>query len=293
MKKNLDYLIKLLRVKQWIKNAFIFFPLIFSGYLLNKDLFIATILAFSGFCFISSGLYILNDFLDHKRDRLHPKKANRPLTQGTINKPQIIFVIISLEFLGLWICQNINNSVFTVALFYIGFNLVYNFLTKKIVILDVIFIALGFYLRIWAGAVAINVIPSIWIQMCAFLLALFLGFTKRRYEIATLKDNAAEHRSVLAHYSSYLLDQIIIICSTLAIVFYSLYTISPEVISRVGTTHMVYSIGFVIYGIFRYLYLIHVKKLGDDPSEILLKDMPLMICVFSWVAYVGFIIYAN
>ena len=284
-------LASLLRVKQWVKNGFIFFPLIFSGRFFVKYLLTDSLLTFLGFCLVSSSLYVLNDFLDVARDRVHPKKANRPLTRFPVNGFFIIFLILLFQVLGLSICKKVNDFVLFMAIFYILIHLIYNFYTKKVVILDVIFVALGFQLRIWAGSFAAQTFPSVWLQMCVFLLALFLGFTKRRYEIATLKDKAAEHRNVLAHYTSYLLDQIIIICSTLAIVFYGLYTISPDIVNRIGNHMMVYSVVFVIYGIFRYLYLVHVRKLGDDPSEVLFADIPLLINIIFWILYVAFILY--
>ena len=157
-------------------------------------------------------------------------------------------------------------------------------------ILDVLTVAFGFQLRIWAGSVAIGVMPSLWLQMCVFVLALFLGFTKRRYEITVLKLDGPSHRKVLSHYTSYLLDQLIMICATLAIVFYGLYAISAEIVARIGGYEMFYSTGFVIYGIFRYLYLIHVKKLGDDPGDILLSDIPLITNILLWIGFVTMVI---
>ena len=285
-----DFL-NLLRVKQWIKNTFILFPLLFSGKFFQRELFIQCLWTFLAFSLISSGLYIFNDLLDRKKDRWHPKKALRPLARGEFNRPLVIFLIFFLNLGGLFILALLNSSFIYPAILFIGIHVIYNLYTKKIVILDVIFIAFGFHIRIWTGSLAAQVIPSVWLQLCVFLLALFLGFTKRRYELAALKDKAAEHRGVLAHYTSYLLDQVIMICSTLTIVFYGLYTISPEMVMRVGHKNMIYSLVFVIYGIFRYLYLVHVKRLGDDPSDVLTSDLPLLTCVLSWILYVGALIY--
>ncbi len=284
-------ILRLLRVKQWVKNTFIFFPLLFSGQFLDQTLLINCSLTFVGFCLISSSVYLFNDLFDHKADRLHPKKSKRLLSQGSLNPTNIWLSIFLLLTIGLLICQKVGGLVIFAALAYVICNICYNLYAKRIVILDVIFIAVGFQLRVWAGAFAAATMPSVWLQMCVFLLALFLGFTKRRHEISTLKDKASEHRSVLAHYTSYLLDQIIIICSTLAIVFYGLYTISPDIISRTGNQKMVYSVAFVIYGIFRYLYLVHVKKLGDDPGEVLFSDFPLLISILLWIGYVAVLIY--
>ena len=253
MSKTNNYIIfaRLLRIKQWVKNTFIFFPLLFSGQFFQSGLLFNSLKTFMGFCFISSGLYILNDYLDRAKDRLHPKKANRPLAHMDIPVGQVQTMILVLLAVGLTISYEAGPMVFIAGLIYIFIHLVYNFYTKTIVILDVIFVAAGFHVRIWAGSLAIAVLPSVWLQLCVFLLALFLGFTKRRYEISSLREKAIDHRSVLEHYTAYLLDQIIIICSTLAIVFYGLYTISPEIVHRLGHNNMVYSIVFVIYGIFR------------------------------------------
>lgn len=283
--------LNVLRVKQWTKNMFIFFPLLFSGEFFVRLLLWNCIKTFAGFCLISSSLYVLNDFLDQKADRVHPRKARRPLARGQLKPPVVALLILILQSLGLWICWEVNRAVFLTALVYIGVHLVYNFLIKRVVILDVLFIALGFHLRIWAGGMAALVIPSVWLQLCVFLLALFLGFSKRRYEMTALKHEAVEHRGVLAHYTAYLLDQIIMICCTLAIAFYGLYTIFSDVGKSPGNPYMAYSIAFVIYGIFRYLYLVHVRRLGDDPAEVLLLDMPLLICVLLWIGYVGIFLY--
>lgn len=292
MKSKIIFLCDLLRVKQWIKNAFVFFPLIFSGTLFQPGSLISCIVTFLGFCLTASGMYILNDYIDRHKDRLHPRKAMRPLARVEVQKSTIILTVAGLVGAGLWACWQVSPLVLAMALTYITLQLVYNFFIKMVVIIDVVFIALGFHVRVWAGALAIDVIPSVWLQMCAFLLALFLGFTKRRYELSALKDKASEHRSVLEHYTAYLLDQIIIICSTLAIVFYGLYTISPDIVSRIGGHNMVYSVVFVIYGMFRYLYLTHVKKQGDDPGEILSSDSPLLINVLLWILFVCCLLYS-
>ncbi|MCB9772394.1 MAG: decaprenyl-phosphate phosphoribosyltransferase [Candidatus Omnitrophica bacterium] len=291
MKNNIVMIFNLLRVKQWVKNAFIFFPLIFAGKLFEFDKLTNTLLAFLGFCLIASGLYVINDYLDRHKDRLHPKKSQRPLAKTEFSKIQIGSIVLVLLCLGLLVCSQVNVLLLLTAMLYIGISLIYNFITKFIVILDVIFVALGFHLRIWAGAMACDVIPSVWLQMCVFLLALFLGFTKRRHEIGTLGSDASAHRDVLSHYTVYFLDQIILICSTLAIVFYGLYTMSPEIIQRHGGNHMVYSVVFVIYGIFRYLYLSHVKKQGGDPGEILATDTSLLIDILLWITFLCIVLY--
>lgn len=284
-------LFKVLRIKQWVKNAFIFFPLIFSGSFFQLFYLKQSTATFIGFCFIASSMYILNDLLDLDRDRIHPKKAERTEAKLYTNKGLIALLILILLSWGIWILSCVDPLVVMIGSGYVLLHVVYNLIVKRIVILDVIFIAIGFHLRILAGSLAIRVMPSVWLQLCVFILALFLGFTKRRHEMQTLKEKAQEHRVVLAHYTPYLLDQMIMICSTLAVVFYGLYTISPEIVARQGNYNMTYSIVFVIYGIFRYLYLIHVRNLGNDPGEILLSDWPLTVNVIAWIIFVGFLIY--
>ena len=287
----ISFWLQLLRVKQWIKNAFIFFPLIFSGRVLEDRLTLKTAIVFLGFSLVASALYIINDLIDRKKDKLHPKKAQRILTASNLNKNFIFALVGALQITGVYILIRIEPLlVFPIGI-YILVNLLYNLFAKRIVLLDVMFIAFGFHLRIWTGAIAVSIIPSVWLQLCVFLLALFLGFTKRRNEFSILKERAYEHRAVLSHYTISMLDQVIIICSTLAIVFYGLYTISPEITQRYGGSKMIFSIIFVIYGMFRYLYLMHVKQLGDDPSEVLLTDFPLLFCVLSWICYLIVVLY--
>lgn len=291
MKNGIAIVFDLLRVKQWVKNAFIFFPLIFSGKLFDIASLINTILAFLGFCLVASGLYIFNDYRDRFKDRKHPRKSQRPLARIEISKGKITFLVIFLMATGLLVCTQVSYLLAALALVYIFINITYNLITKNIVLIDVIFVALGFHLRIWAGGLAADAIPSVWLQMCVFILALFLGFTKRRHEIGMLGNDAKEHRTVLSHYTVYFLDQIILICSTLAIVFYGLYTMSPEIVQRMGGYNMVYTVVFVIYGIFRYLYLSHRKKQGDDPGEVLATDGPLLINVLLWIMTICYLLY--
>ncbi len=291
MKTKIQFICDLLRVKQWVKNTFIFFPLIFSGQLFAPNKLQNCILAFLGFCLIASGLYIFNDYRDRHQDQLHPKKSQRPLAKAKFTEIQIALMILSLIGTGIMVCAQVNPLLILTAFLYIGISLIYNFVAKFLVIIDVIFVALGFHIRVWAGAMACEIVPSVWLQMCIFILALFLGFTKRRHEITTLGHDAASHRGVLSHYTTYLLDQIILICSTLAIVFYGLYTMSPDMINRLGHSKMIYSVVFVIYGIFRYLYLSHVKKQGDDPGEVLASDSPLLINVLLWILFICYLIY--
>ncbi len=280
----------LLRGKQWVKNIFLISPLIFSGRFVESKLWVDCLWGVIAFCLISSGMYIINDIVDLKADRLHPQKSKRPIAAGKISISAALAIAAVALILGQILSWNLNQKFFIFSTAYILLNIIYNLRAKHIVVVDVLMIAFGFQIRVLAGAAAIHILPSFWMLICIFVLALFLGFTKRRYEISILKSDAAAHRRVLPHYSPYFLDQMIIISSTLSIVFYGLYTVSPEVVRRVGGYGMFYSTPFVVYGIFRYLYLIHAHKLGGEPEGILLSDVPLLVDIFLWIIFVVIII---
>lgn len=291
--KKLKMLLGLLRVKQWVKNVFIFMPLIFGGFLFNVPDILKVTVTFIAFCLLSSAVYIINDLKDLSSDRMHPKKKRRPLAAGLIKPEQAVLILAFLFAVSLSIGFFMGKAIFLVMVLYALLHLLYNFKLKKTVILDVISIALGFELRIWAGALAISIYPSVWIQLCVFLLALFLGFIKRRHEKHILYDKAIEHRGVLAHYTLYFLDQMIMISATLCIIFYGLYVMSEDVVRRTSNHYMAYTIPFVVYGVFRYLYLVHVRRAGDDPGEILVSDLPFFINIILWAFSIIAILYLS
>ena len=281
---------ELLRYRQWVKNIFLIFPLIFSGQFIEWALWIECLKGIVAFCLISSSMYIINDIVDLKADQLHPHKSKRPIASGKISFSTALVVSFVVLILGLAVSNQLGREFFFYSIGYILLNVLYNIRAKHIVIVDTLMVAFGFQIRILAGCAADQILPSLWLLMCVFVLALFLGFTKRRYEIFTLKAEAVNHRGVLEHYTPYLLDQLINISSSLAIVFYGLYTISAEVVQRIGGYEMFYSTPFVIYGIFRYLYLIHVRKLGGEPEDILLSDLPLFVDILLWIIFVVLVI---
>ena len=211
---------KSMRINQWIKNLFLFIPFIFGGKLFIPEDLIRTVLAFLLFCITSSGVYIINDILDRKKDRFHPLKKNRPITSGALPVKQALVISSILLFSSLLLSAYFNIHFFVLLLAYVVLHLLYSFILKREVLLDVILIALGFELRIWAGAVILLIIPSIWLQLCVFLLAIFLALLKRRHEKISLYPDAANHRNVLTHYDIYFLDQLIMISATLCITFY-------------------------------------------------------------------------
>lgn len=277
--------LKLVRVRQWIKNVFVLAPLVFSGAFTHSPAVLAAFGGLLAFCFLSSGVYILNDIADARKDALHPVKKNRPVASGKISARLAGFLAAVFITAGMGLAFTLGPLTAFWAGLYLVLHGLYNFFGKRIVLVDVIAIALGFCLRVLAGAAAIGVVPSVWLQLCVFLLALFLGFSKRRHEIVLLGETASGHRGVLRHYTVSLLDQLIMVSATLAIVFYGLYTITPEVVGRTGGMAISYSLVFVIYGMFRYLYLVHVRRGGDDAAEALIKDFQLMAAVGCWAVY--------
>jgi 4-hydroxybenzoate polyprenyltransferase len=280
-----------LRPKQWIKNGALFTPLLFSQNLFNKPLFFKTLEAFVLFCLLTGSVYIINDLKDLNEDRLHPVKRKRPLASGMLNPIlagalALVFLIVSL--LGGWV---ISLPFFKVLGAYLLLQVFYTFFLKYQVILDIFSIAAGFVLRVVAGGLAIGVQLSPWLFICTTLLSLFLAMAKRRHELVILKEGAIEHRQILKEYSPYLLDQMMGVVTATTVMSYALYTISEETIAKFQTTNLIFTLPFVLYGIFRYLYLVHQKVEGGRPEETLLTDRPLLLTVVGWTITVLIILY--
>jgi len=281
-----------MRPKQWTKNCFIFAALLFSKNVFDLPLLIKAIIAFIVFCLISGCVYIFNDLTDLRRDKIHPVKSRRPLASGRLKVSYAILALVVFTPFALGVSLYLNASFFVVSLIYLLVQLAYCFSLKDIVILDAFAVTLGFVLRVVAGAVVIDVEISSWFLICTTLLALFLALSKRRHELIALKLEAKNHRKVLEEYSPYLLDQMISVVTASTVITYSLYTMSEQTVSKVGTRNLIYTVPFVLYGIFRYLYLIHEKNKGGSPETILVTDKPLMINILLWVLTVGIILYS-
>ncbi len=293
MQNAFGYIVSSMRIQQWIKNLFIFAALIFSAHLFRLDDLFLTIGGFILFSLSVSGVYLFNDVIDLEKDKLHPVKSNRPLPAGLLSiKIAIIFSFI-LILVGLIGAFQLGTNFGIVLLIYIVLNIWYTYQLKSIVILDVMTIATGFVLRVIAGAVLIGVPTSEWLIICTILLSLFLGFSKRRHELIVLDVHANSHRSVLQHYSPYFLDQMIGIVTATTVMSYALYTISEETVKKFGTTHLIYTVPFVLYGIFRYLYLVHKKEEGGNPTKLALTDLPLLLTIVLWIVVVTIIIYGR
>jgi len=280
-----------MRPKQWIKNLFLFAGLIFSQNLFNIHKDLLTLLGFAIFCGVSGCVYLINDIKDIEGDKIHPEKSSRPIPSGNLSKSTAALAAGIILIVCLPLAFYINFYLGIITITYLILNLGYSFYLKNIVILDVFIIATGFVLRVLAGASIVSVRPSHWLIICTLTISLFLGFCKRRHELIALEDNAVNHRTVLGKYSVYFLDQMIAIVTASTVMSYALYTVSKETIEKFGTPNLIYSIPFVFYGIFRYLYLVHQKETGSNPSEELLTDKPLAINVILWILCVITIIY--
>ena len=279
-------LIKLARPAQWLKNGVVLAALIFGSDISNLQHVTTSLLAVAVFCLLSSAVYTLNDLVDRQKDRQHPIKRNRPLASGRVPITLAATMIVLLPVVGLLAALYINLQFLIVCTVFLILNIVYSVKLKNIVIIDVMSIAISFVLRAYAGAVAINVPASKWLMINALLLALFLGFGKRRHELVMLEDGATAHRQSLERYSPYLLDQLIGVVTAAVVVMYMLYTFSTEVSTKLGTENLFLTIPFVVYGIFRYQYLIHKEEKGGSPTRTMIEDTPLLVNVILWLATV-------
>jgi 4-hydroxybenzoate polyprenyltransferase len=280
-----------LRPGQWTKNLIIFAGLIFGRKLFDPSAVVRAGAAFAIFCALSGVVYIVNDVVDRDRDRRHPLKAKRPIASGALDVTTALIVAGLLATGATTAAFWLSPQFALVAATYLGLLILYSGPLKHLVIIDVLTIAIGFVLRAAAGAVAAEVPISNWLLVCTILLALFLALSKRRHELVLLADGATEHRRILEEYSPYLLDQMIGVVTASTLIAYIFYTISPETEMKFGTGLLGLTIPFPIYGIFRYLYLVHLKAGGGSPAEMLLNDRPLLICVALWTAAVVLIIY--
>jgi 4-hydroxybenzoate polyprenyltransferase len=281
--RKLSGLFRLMRPYQWVKNGFVFTGLLFGHAWHDPDLVTRVLIAFVAFCLVSSSIYTFNDIVDLKQDRLHPGKSRRPLASGQVSVSAAVMLAALLAVPGLVLAYAASPAVLIIVLGYALMNIAYSLRLKHVVILDVFIIATGFMLRILAGTIGVGIPPSQWLLLCGLMLTLFLGFTKRRAEIIALTDDKAAHRKVLEHYSPVLLDKMIGITAAGLIMSYSLYTMNPDTMRIHGTANLIYTVPFVMYGVFRYIYLLHHQSRGGDPSHDLLRDPHLLIVVGAWL----------
>lgn len=280
-----------LRPHQWVKNTFLFAGLIFSKNVFHLPMVIETLYAFGIFCGLASGLYLVNDLLDLEKDRTHPSKKNRPIASGKLPVRVAIVGSVALEITALTLAFSLDRIFGILCLAYFVLNLAYSMALKHLVIIDVFVLAIDFVIRAVAGAAVIHVKVSPWLVMCTMFLALFLGFGKRRQELILLKEKAGHHRKSLEEYSAYFLDQMMAIVTGATVMCYALYTMSKDTTEKFGTDHLIYTVPFVLFGIFRYLYLVYQRSEGGSPTKILLRDTPLQLGIVLWVTTVILILY--
>lgn len=285
-------LIEAMRPKQWTKNGFAFAAVLFAKKFTDPVALADSFIAFAALCLGASACYLINDIADAERDRQHPDKAGRPIASGRLQPQTAAVGAMVLMLLAVAVALTVNLDLALCVGVYIVLTLAYTFRLKHTVILDVLAIALGFVLRAVAGALAISVDISPWLLVCTLLLALFMAIAKRRGELQML-DMAENHREILGEYNKYLLDQMSSVVTSAALMAYCLYTFSERTIEVVGTTDLKYTIPFVVYGIFRYLYLVHKRGLGADPSHLVLRDRPLLATIVLWMLVSGVILYAS
>jgi len=269
----------------------VFAALAFSKHLFERGPLLRSLLAFALFCALSGAVYLLNDVTDVERDRRHPLKRRRPIASGELPVRSALAVAAGLGLAGLAGSWLLGPAFLACTACYVALNLLYSFRLKEVVIVDVLAVSLGFVIRAAAGAAAIGVAISDWLLICTVLLALFLSLAKRRHELTSLSGAAADHRAILAEYSPYLLDQMIGVVTASCLMAYAFYTTAEETRQKFQTDRLAWTIPFVLYGIFRYLYLVHQKEKGGSPTDVLLADRPLLLAVALWALAVVAIVY--
>ncbi len=284
--------LRLIRPKQWIKNLFVFAPLIFAKELFSTDPLIAAVRAFIAFCLTASAVYILNDIADIDADRLHPEKRNRPIASGAVPASHgyllasLIVVAVILVVLGMN-----RRFLFLISLYFL-INLAYSLRLKEVVLLDVFTVASGFMLRVLGGAYAIDVRVSSWIVLCTLFISLFLGFAKRRGELVMNQElGTGSRRKVLLLYNVTFLDQMLTITAAGAVISYALYTVAPRTLEIYGTDKMIYTTVFVLYGVFRYLHMVHSGVSTENPTNAVTSDITILVTGILWIAVCVVLIY--
>lgn len=293
--------LRLIRVHQWIKNVFVFVPLLFSLHLFNKEFFFTTLFAFFVFCLASSAIYVINDLVDIEADRAHPRKKDRPLPSGAISKTTAIITASLLLVVVFWMMMYFNTEFIMLLVAFIVLNVLYSFWLKNIVLLDIFSIAAGFSIRVLAGAIAIQVIISSWLLLTTMFISLFLGVMKRRSELMLVSEKINQNqiaeekgtnsRKVLSQYSLNFADQLATVAATGVIVCYALYTVAPRTVSIFHTERLIYTTPFVVFGIFRFMYLEYISGKGENTTRTLATDIPMILNVLAYAVATIVIIY--
>ena len=283
-------LVRSLRPVQWLKNGFVLAPIVFSGLIHDPEAWGHCLAAVIAFCLASSATYLVNDVLDRKADRNHPGKRNRPIAAGVVSVPVAAAAAVMLGAAAFATAFLLGGWFPLILAGYLVLTSLYSAVLKEAVFVDVLVVALGFVMRVVGGAVAIDVPISRWLLLCAYLLALYLALGKRRAELALLGEEAGNHRVVLGHYTLPLVDQAISVVLGATVLAYTLYTVAPDTVSKIGSEGLMATVPVVLYGLFRYLYLLHAHELGGSPTRVLITDRPLLACVLLWMAIAAAVI---
>ncbi|MEX1309876.1 MAG: decaprenyl-phosphate phosphoribosyltransferase [Candidatus Sulfomarinibacteraceae bacterium] len=286
-------LIRSLRPEQWLKNGFVLAPVVFSGMLDDTSVWLDSLIAVAAFCAASSAVYLVNDVIDREADRQHPSKRARPIASGEISVGTALGAAVFLVAAAMAAAWTLGGWFPMVLGGYILLVVLYSAILKRVVFIDVLVLAAGFVLRVVGGAVAIDVPVSRWLLLCAYLLALYLALGKRRTELALLGEGAGTHREVLGHYTLDLVDQAISVVLGATVLAYTLYTVADDTVAKVGSEGLMITVPIVLYGLFRYLYLLHRSEMGGSPTRVLVTDRPLLITVVVWLATAAAVIGAT
>jgi 4-hydroxybenzoate polyprenyltransferase len=284
-------LLTAIRPRQWSKNVFVLAPLLFARRLGDPELIARALIAFAAFSLLASAVYLFNDIRDREEDRNHPRKRKRPIASGRLPLAAAGAAAAALTAAAVALAAALDWRLVVILVAYLASNLLYSLGLKQVVILDVMLLSFGFVLRVLAGGVAVGVEVSAWLILCTSFLALFLAFSKRRHELMLLAAGAAEQRQVLTHYSPAFLDQMINVVTAGTVVAYAVYAISPETVEKFHTRDLILTMPFVLFGIFRYLYLIYQRPTERNPTEAILGDKPFLVNILLWVASVYWVIY--
>jgi 4-hydroxybenzoate polyprenyltransferase len=276
-------LLKLMRPRQWVKNCFVFMGLLFASAWHDRGMVKQVLIAAIAFSLVASGVYIVNDLMDRGQDALHPHKKHRPLASRKVTPGTAVSLMIFLWALGLVLGYLVSLMVLLILSAYVLINVGYSLGLKHIVLLDVFLLASGFMLRILAGTTGVGIAPSQWLLLCGLMVALFLGFAKRRAELYASADGSTGDRKVLASYQPVLLDKLIVITATCVILTYSLYTMNEQTIKVHHTASLIYTVPFVMYAIFRYIYSLHNQSMGSDPALEIFRDYHILAAIVGWL----------
>lgn len=286
-------LFEAMRPRQWVKNVFVLAGVLFAGRLFDRGALLRSFAAFALFCAAASAVYLVNDVADREQDAQHPTKRMRPVASGRLSPGAALVAAMSLGAVALAGAAILSGPLLAFLAGYLALTYAYSFGLKRVFIVDALVVAAGFVVRAAAGAAVIDALISPWLILCTFQLALFLSLGKRRHELVLLGEEAPAHRDALSRYSVPLLDSWLTALSGATIVAYALYTQAPRTVEHFGTTHLIYTVPFVVFALFRYQHLLVQGGKGGDPGSVLLRDPGLILAVLAWAAIAGLIIYAG